>query len=99
MPKFFLHICNGMGFVEDEEGREFPDPETARQAAIIGLRDLMAGEMKEGQLNQASFIEISNEAGELQSIVSFNDAVTVTNESDRLSTRDAVAGTETQESS
>jgi hypothetical protein len=78
MPRFFLHICNGMGFAEDEEGIDLPTVDAARQAAIAGLRDLMAGEMKEGQLNQASFIEIVNEAGELQMIVSFQDAVHVT---------------------
>jgi hypothetical protein len=79
MPRYFMHVCNGMGFVADEEGREFADEETARQEAIRGLRDLMAGEMKEGQLNQASFIEIVDAHGDLVSIVSFQDAVNVVN--------------------
>ena len=78
MPRYFLHVCNGMGFVEDPEGTELPDLTTARQKAIDGLRDLMAGEMKAGQLNQASFVEIVDEAGGLLTIVSFSDAVDVT---------------------
>jgi hypothetical protein len=53
------------------------------EKAIEGLRDLMAGEMKAGQLNQASFVEIADEAGDLISIVSFEDAVTVTNETEQ----------------
>lgn len=80
LPKFFLHICNGMGFVEDPQGQELPDLDSARQTAIVGLRGLMAGEMKAGQLNQASFIEVANQSGELLSIISFEDAVKVTNE-------------------
>ena len=78
MPRFFLHVCNGMGFVEDEEGVEVADLEGARLVAVNGLRDLMAGELKEGQLNAASFIEIVDAHGDLQTIVSFQDAVTVT---------------------
>jgi hypothetical protein len=78
-----MHVCNGMGFAEDPEGTELPDHEAAREKAIEGLRDLMAGEMKAGQLNQASFVEIADEAGDLISIVSFEDAVTVTNETEQ----------------
>jgi predicted homoserine dehydrogenase-like protein len=80
MPRFYLHVCNGTGFTEDQDGLEFPGLEEAREAAIRGLREILAGELKEGQLNQASFVEIVNDAGELQSIVSFEDAVNVTTE-------------------
>ena len=83
MPRYFLHVCNGMGFLEDPEGVELADLEAARRKAIEGLRDLMAGEMKAGQLNQASFVEIADEAGALLCLVSFEDAVTVTNEASR----------------
>lgn len=77
MPRYFLHVCNGMGFVEDSEGVQLPSLSAARQKAIEGLRDLMAGEMKEGQLNQASFVEIADKADRLLAIVSFSDAVKV----------------------
>ena len=83
MPRYFMHVCNGMGFIEDPEGVELPDLPAARENAIAGLRDLMAGEMKAGQLNAASFVEIVDEAGDLLSLVSFQDAVTVTNETEQ----------------
>ena len=60
MPLFFFHVCNGNGFVEDEEGRDLPDEAAARSAALVGARDIMAEEMRAGQLNPASFIEVED---------------------------------------
>jgi hypothetical protein len=36
MPRFYLHICNGNGFTEDEEGVELADEAAVRKAAIAG---------------------------------------------------------------
>jgi hypothetical protein len=77
MPRFFLHICNGNGFIEDEEGVEAPDAATARQKAIEGLRDVTASELRSGQLNMASFIEIEDEDHQLVATVNFLEAVQV----------------------
>jgi hypothetical protein len=79
MPLFYLHICNGNGFTEDEEGADYADLAAAREAAIMGLRDIMAGELRSGQLNTASFIEIEDESHELAVTVPFADAVNVSN--------------------
>ncbi len=78
MPLFYLHVCNGDGFTEDEEGHALPDLAAARAAAIKGLRDIMSNELKDGSLNMASFIEIENEAHEWVMTVPFADAVSVT---------------------
>ena len=78
MPKYYLHICNGAGFTEDEEGQDFADASAARAAAIHGFRGLLAGELAEGQLNVASFIEIEDENRELVGTVSFEEAVNIT---------------------
>jgi hypothetical protein len=83
MPRFYLHVCNGTGYVEDEEGQELPDIAAARQAAIAGLRDIMASELKDGSLNPASFIEIQDEDGEYVTTISFEDAVIVREERQR----------------
>jgi hypothetical protein len=45
MPHFYLHVCNGNGFTEGEEGAELPDVEAARMRAVAGLRDLLASEL------------------------------------------------------
>jgi hypothetical protein len=45
----FPHL-NGDGFTTDEDGQELPDIHAARAAAIAGLRDIMASELKDGVL-------------------------------------------------
>jgi hypothetical protein len=61
----------------DEEGLELPDAETARRAAIDGLRDTMAGALQNGHLNLAAFIEIEDGDGQLVEIIHLADVVTV----------------------
>lgn len=80
MPRFYLHLCNGNGFTEDDEGSEFADVAAARKAAIEGLRDVTAGEIARGDLNLGSFIEIEDESGTLLATVHFSDAVNVCEE-------------------
>ena len=80
MPRFYLHICNGSGFVEDDEGQELADLDAARNVAVDGLRDILAGELRSGDLNTASFIEIEDEDHQWVATVSFEDAVRTTEE-------------------
>ncbi len=77
MPRFYLHVSDGTLFAEDDEGAEFHDIEAARRAAIVGLRDVMAAELKDGQINMAAFVEIEDENHHLLMTVPFLDAVEV----------------------
>jgi hypothetical protein len=77
MPRFFFHVCNGNGFTEDEEGRELRDESEARSVAITGARDIMAEEMRAGQLDPASFIEVEDAERRHLFTLSFSDAFTV----------------------
>lgn len=83
MPRFYLHVCNGGGFAEDQDGQDFRDAEEAYTEAVRGLRDLMAAELKRGEINLGSFVEIENEQRELVRTVDFNEAVRVSNERGR----------------
>ena len=74
MPRFYFHICDGSGFVEDEEGRELPSAERAHKEAIKGARDLISAEAQKGAVNLASYIEVENDARELLFMVTFSDA-------------------------
>lgn len=74
MPPFFFHVCDGNGFVEDEEGLELPTLESAREVAMKAARDLIASEAHKGSVNLASFIEVENGARELLFTVTFSDA-------------------------
>jgi hypothetical protein len=75
MSRFYLHMCDGSDFAEDEEGVELPDLAAARRIAIDSLRDILAGEIKSGVLRRASFVEIENEHHQLVLTVPFIEAV------------------------
>jgi hypothetical protein len=77
MPRFYLHVSDGKLFAEDREGLELHDVEAARREAIVGLRDVMAEELKHGQINLAAYVEVENEDGQLVMTVPFLDAVEV----------------------
>ena len=77
MPLYYLHVCNGNGFIEDEEGQDLPDLDAARAAALRGARDIMSEEIRRGELNPASFIEVENEDHQLLFTLQFSDAVRI----------------------
>ena len=77
IPRFYLHVCDSSGFVEDGEGQELPDAPAARRAAVEGLRDMLAGDLRNGHLNTACFVEIENEHRQLIDTVSFAEAVRI----------------------
>ena len=77
MPLFYFHVCDGTGFVEDEEGRELDDEETARAEALKGARSIMADDVQRGQLDFSSFIEVEDEAHQLLFTITFAEAVEV----------------------
>jgi hypothetical protein len=80
-------MADGKLFAEDLEGQEFHDVEAARRAAIIGLRDTMATELKNGQINMAAFIEIEDENHQLVMTVPFLEAVEVLTKHHRRATK------------
>jgi hypothetical protein len=83
VSRFYLHVCNGNGFTEDEEGQELPDLAAARRVAIKGLRDIIASELQAGELNLGSFIEIENSRHEMVATVELEEAVRLRSERGR----------------
>jgi len=77
MPIFYLHVGDASGFAEDMDGLDCPDLPAALKMATEGLRDILAGELRNGSLDTASFIEIENDRHELVATVSFGDVVTM----------------------
>ena len=77
MPRFYMHVCNGVGFIEDQEGAELADEDAARTMAIRSARDLMSGEIRDGVLNLSSFIEVEDEAHEHLFTLTFAEAVKI----------------------
>jgi hypothetical protein len=75
MPRFHFHVCNGTGFVQDEEGQELADIAAARATALVSARDLMAADVRAGELDLASFIEVEDENRQWLFTLMFLDAV------------------------
>jgi hypothetical protein len=78
MPRFYLHVCNGTGFIEDEEGTDLPDLEAARALAVKCARDIMAADVRRGALDLSSFIEIEDGDKRLVHTLGFEQAVDLT---------------------
>ncbi len=76
MPRYFFHLHNG-ALSRDEEGRELPDLEAARQEAIKAARELMGEDIKEGLLRLGHRIEIGDEDGREVLMVPFAEAVMI----------------------
>jgi hypothetical protein len=77
MPRYYLHICNGTGFVEDEEGRELADESAARAEAILAARDVMSADLRRGELDLTSFIEVEDESRKLLFTLTFDQAIEI----------------------
>ena len=75
MPLFYLHVCNGNGFVQDEEGQDFADLEAARAEAVKSARSIMASDVQRGMLDLSSFIEIEDEHHRLVHTLGFEQAL------------------------
>jgi hypothetical protein len=78
VPRFYFHVCNGTGFVPDEEGQELPGLEAARAEAVRSARSIMASDVQRGMLDLSSFIEIEDEGHQLLLTLGFQEAVDLT---------------------
>jgi hypothetical protein len=76
MPRFFFHLYNDL-ISTDEEGRELPDIEAARAAAVHEVRSVMTEEVLKGRLTLSHRIVVADEAGHVVATVRYADAVDV----------------------
>jgi len=80
VPHYYLNLCSGAEFVEDEEGVELGDYAAACAKAIESLRGCMASDLLDGHVNTATFVEIEDEQHEIIETVFFEEVVKVRNE-------------------
>ena len=76
MPRFFFHIYNDE-ITHDEEGRELPDLEAARELALESARELVCESVHQGHLNLDHRIEVADGSGEIVITLTFRDAFTI----------------------
>jgi len=83
VPRFYLHLCNGNGFIEDQVGHDCPTVADARAAAVKALRKALTEDLHAGNINVAAFIEIEDEERTHLETIHFEDAVSVKTENSR----------------
>jgi len=75
MPRFHLNVFSDVE-AQDHEGIERPDLDRVIKEAVIGVRDLVASNIREGRpIYQFHRIEINDEVGHLLHAVYFGDVI------------------------
>ena len=77
VPRFHLHLYNGLGFTPDDEGLELADVDAARTEAIRSIRSMVSEEAREGRIDLNGRVEIVDGGGQRVAVVLFTDAVVV----------------------
>lgn len=74
MPRFFFHLYDRSGFVEDEEGVEVADLEAVRAMALKGARSIISNDVEQGRLDLDGRIEVFDASGALVLVLPFREA-------------------------
>ena len=75
MPRFYFHIVHGETVIEDPDGSELPDLDTARAEALQSARHLLADKVRNGEIVDGQRFEIRDGHGDLLATVAFKDAI------------------------
>ncbi len=75
MPRYFFHVYETKGTVEDTEGIEFPDEAAARLEAMRAARDIMAEHIRKGEDVSGWLFEIADGSGWPIMTVPFSEAI------------------------
>ena len=77
MPRFYFHLLNDVD-APDEEGKEFPDLDAAREHARRNIRFTAAESLKEqGRVVLSHRIQIEDGGGNVLDTVFFSDVVSI----------------------
>ncbi len=76
MPRYFFHEVDSV-VTRDDIGIELADVESARRAALAGIRALICEDVKLGRLNLEYRLEVEDEQGAPILTVCFGDAVEI----------------------
>lgn len=76
MPRFFFHLKDGVTLCDDE-GMSFPTIDEARREAVRTAREIMADDVRRGDLDLVDRIEIADEGGNAVTVVTFADAARI----------------------
>ena len=77
MQRYYLHLDERLG-VRDDEGEWYDSVEEARRAAIAAAREIMAVQLRDGELSLSGRILIADEQQNAILVVPFSQAVRIT---------------------
>jgi len=77
MARFFFHLRDSTGYLEDEEGEDLQDLDAVRVSARDAARSIISEESKQGLIDLRTSIEVTDEAGTTVLELPFSEAVDV----------------------
>lgn len=72
-----MHLRDSTDELLDPEGLEFPSMEAVRSAVLVTVRDLMAGDIRDGILDFRFRIDAEDEHGEIVYSLPFEHALNI----------------------
>jgi len=75
MAHFFFHIRDGLDLIEDPDGIDLPDLDTAHAEALAEARDLLAARVKAGMIVDGQRFEITDATGIVLASVPLRNAL------------------------
>lgn len=75
MPHYFFHICSRTERIEDREGADFDTLEAVLAEARLAAREILAEDLRKGQLDETRRFEIVDDQGRMVARLPFQDAI------------------------
>ena len=75
MTRYFFHICSRTERIEDWEGADFDTLEAALAEARLAAREILAEDLRKGQVDETRRFEIVDDQGRLVGRLPFQDAI------------------------
>lgn len=75
--RFFFHHDDGRSWIIDEEGKELPGVDTARQVAVMTARSLVCDDALQGRISLRQTIRVTDETGAEQFYLPSSEVVEI----------------------
>jgi hypothetical protein len=77
MSRYFLHLRDGVDELIDPDGREYHDIDELKAAVLLTVRDVMAGDIRNGVIDLRYRIDAEDEQGKIVYTLAFKHAVNI----------------------
>ena len=75
MTRYFFHIRSRTERIKDREGADFDTLPAALTEARLAAREILAEDMRKGQIDETRIFEIVDEQGQLVARLPFSEAI------------------------